>query len=287
MKKYITLPKGQIAYQAYGNGANDLIIFHGLMGSSWLNSEWIEAIERADLRCIVPERPGYGNSSPIEMKCVADWFSLFPPIVDALGITKAIAVGCSAGAVYAYASACAAPETIHEIWILDGVPAVYMDRIIRHYSDEDRKTYDYFLKSSLAEIQAYYAPGLNDHIAQLPPKTDPYLRNTFTDAAANQCFGPAQESRLQIRPWGFEPSEIEQQIKIWHAKQDSMVPYAVAQEMVDILQFATLQTAEPELFGADDTGLDIHIKSISHGFLKMLNQLAQHPEQGLHENGYK
>ena len=277
MKKYITLSKGQIAYQTYGNGANDLIIFHGLMGSSWLNPEWIEAIEGANVRCIVPERPGYGNSSPIEMECVADWFSLLRSIVAELGITKAIAVGCSAGAVYAYASACAAPETIHELWILDGVPTVYMDRVIRHYSDEGRKAYDYFLKSPLAEIQGYYAPGLNDHIANLPPNTGTYLRNTLTDAAVNQCFGPAQESRLQIRPWGFEPSAIEQPVKIWHAREDSMVPYSGAKEMVDVLQFATLQTADPALFGANDTGLDIHIKSISHGFLKMLNQLSQHP----------
>ena len=68
MKKYIILPKGQIAYQTYGNGTNDMVIFHGLMGSSWLSPEWIKAIEDANVRCIVPERPGYGGSSPIEME---------------------------------------------------------------------------------------------------------------------------------------------------------------------------------------------------------------------------
>ena len=224
--------------------------------------------------------PVTATHPPIEMGCVADWFSLFQAMVDELDISNAVAVGCSAGAVYAYASACATPEAIRELWVLSGVPAVYMDRVIRHYPDEGRKTYDHFLKSSLAEIREYYAPGLNDHIAQLPPDTDPYLRNTFTDAAANQCFGPAQESRLQIKPWGFDPSAIEQPVKIWHAREDGMVPYNGAKEMVDMLPSATLQTADPALFGADDTGLDIHMKSTSHGFLKMLDQWAQHPEAG-------
>jgi pimeloyl-ACP methyl ester carboxylesterase len=270
MKKYINLSIGKLAYQVYGAGRNDMIIFHGLMGSSWLPSDWIREIENSNLRCIVLERPGYGGSSPIKMECVADWFTIFQPIADTLAINHAIAVGISAGAVYAYASAFAASEAIDEIWILDGVPAVYMERVIRHYSKEAQETYHYFRNSTQPEIQDYYWPGLNDHIENLPSETVPTHRNSFMDAAANRCFGPAQESRLQIRPWGFEPSEIKQKVILWHAEADGMVPYNTAKEMKDILPFARLQTADPSLFKSDDTGLDIHMKSHPQGFLKML-----------------
>ncbi len=273
MKQFVPLRGGRIAYQTYGDGAQDMIVFHGLTGSSWLDAEWVEAIEDADVRCIVLERPGYGDSSPIEMDHVADWCVLFGPIVAALGITNAIAVGCSAGAVYAYASAFADPDAIGEVWILDGVPAVYLDRVIRHYSVEGREAYAKFLNGARTEIQDYYATGLDEFLATLPPDADPYLRNTLTDARANHCFGPAQESRLQITPWGFDPANIGQRVTLWHAEGDTMVPFAGAEEMAEILKDATLLTADPTLFGANDSDLDVHIGSISHGFLQLLGRI--------------
>ncbi|MCG8481611.1 MAG: alpha/beta hydrolase, partial [Spirochaetales bacterium] len=121
MKQYVALPKGRIAYQTYGDGSQDVIVFHGLMGSSWFSAQWIAAIEAADVRCIVLERPGRGDSSPIPMQRVADWSAIIASVVDTLQIDDAIAVGCSAGAVYAYASAFFAPQAISKVWILDGV----------------------------------------------------------------------------------------------------------------------------------------------------------------------
>jgi pimeloyl-ACP methyl ester carboxylesterase len=272
MKKSIDIFGKKIAYQLYGKGSNDMVIFHGLMGSSWLISEWIKAIEQKNLRCIVVEKPGYGDSTPIKMDCVADWFTFFQKIVDELNINNAVCVGISAGAVFAYASAFATPEAIDELWILNGVPPVYMDRVLRHYPKEMREGYNFFLKSTQEKVQDYYSTGLNDHIANLPEETDSYLRNSFIDAAANRSFGPAQQSRLQIRPWGFNPSEIKQRVKIWHAELDSMVPYDSAKEVQDILQFAELQTADSKLFKSSDTGLEIHMKSHSEGFLKILSE---------------
>ena len=79
-----------------------MVMFHGLFGSSWLSEEWVRALEKADLRCIALERPGYGDSSAVEMKRAAEWAELFTPVVEELAIHDAAAVGCSAGSVYAY-----------------------------------------------------------------------------------------------------------------------------------------------------------------------------------------
>jgi pimeloyl-ACP methyl ester carboxylesterase len=271
MKAYIVLPEGRIAYQQYGDGSQDIIMFHGLMGSSWLSNDRIEVIQEHDVRCIVLERPGYGDSSSIPMQRVADWSEIIVSVIDTLKIKDAIAVGCSAGAVYAYASAFFAPQAISKVWILDGVPAVYLDRIIRHYPAEAREAYAKFFNDPQTQTQDYYVASLDSFLATLPEDTGSYLHNSLTDARANRCFGPAQESRLQIIPWGFDPAEINQPITLWHAERDRLVPYSVAPEMADILKNATLMTADPNCFDENASDMDIHISSQTHGFLHLLN----------------
>ena len=100
-----------------------LILFHGLIGSSWLSEAWIEAIEQVDVCVIALERPGYGDSQ----QCVADWNAVFAELVENLIIKSAIAVDCSASAVYAYATAFAFPEVIPGVWVAGVVPAVFLD----------------------------------------------------------------------------------------------------------------------------------------------------------------
>jgi pimeloyl-ACP methyl ester carboxylesterase len=267
MKRIAAVPNGRIAYQEYGSGSRDMLIFHGLMGSSWLTPEWIRAIEEYDYRCVVLERPGYGDSSPIAMETVSDWFAIIAAVVDSLRIHKATVVGVSAGAVYAYASAYGAQESFTEAWILAGVPAVYLDRVMRHYPDDAREGYARFLHNTQETTQDYYAAGVDAFLASMPPDPDRHWQNSLNDARANRCFGPAQESRLQITPWGFDPSEIRQPIKLWHAEQDKMVPYGGAKEMAAICPTATLTNVDPGLFAPDASDMDVHIQSSTEAFL--------------------
>ena len=52
-KQFIAIKGGKIVYQIYGQWQQMLILFHGLIGSSWLSAEWVGAIEPAGVRCIV------------------------------------------------------------------------------------------------------------------------------------------------------------------------------------------------------------------------------------------
>ena len=90
-KQFVSLKEGSIAYQTYGKGQQTLILFHGLMGSSWLGEAWIEAIEQANVCVIVLERPGYGNLSFLSIECVADWNVVFAEVAETLNIQSAIA----------------------------------------------------------------------------------------------------------------------------------------------------------------------------------------------------
>lgn len=205
MKGYVKTPKGRIAYRIYGDGARDMVMFHGLFGSSRLSEEWVRAIE--------------------------------------------------------------------SLWILEGVPAVYLDRVLRHYRWWNRLAYRRFLKTPRTKVENHYLSMLDRILRKLPSDDDPSagdMRRTLGGVRANRCFGPAQESRLQITPWGFDPASITQRVTLHHAERDTLVPYDAAREMHAILKNATLITADPKLFGPKESPMDIHTNSISRGFLGLL-----------------
>lgn len=269
-KQFVPLKEGRIAYQTYGKGQQTLIFFHGLMGSSWLSEEWIEAIEQASVCVIALERPGYGDSSLLPIECVADWTAVFAQVVENLSIQSAIAVGCSAGAVYAYATAFAFPGVITGVWVLDGVPAVFLDNVMRHYSSESQTAYKWFLTTPLTEIQDYYAVRLDAFFKQQFESAESYIIKTLEDVRAGNCIGMARESQLQIIPWGFDVSTIQQPITLWHSENDGMVPYNAAREMIYLLKNSTLVTAEDCSFSPENNS---HSESISQGFIHLLQQL--------------
>lgn len=268
VKKFIALKDGQkLAYQRYGTGKQTLFLFHGLAGSSWLGDEWISAIESSDVSCIVFERPGYGDSSSLTFDSVNDWIPVFDQAAQALEIESADVVGCSAGAPYAYATAYGFPTIIKKVWILGGVPTVYMEKVLAHYSAEAQNIYKSFISRPIADVQNYYEKEIEDFFRSLPENAETYLKNTMRDLQKSRCFGMAQESRLQIIPWGFDVATIKQPVVLFHGQNDKMIPYDAAVEMTKILKISEIHMVDNELFAEND---DVHRKSISLSFLDIL-----------------
>ena len=160
------------------------------------------------------------------------------------------------------------PEIITHVWILDGVPAVFLETVIRHYSHEDQAIYRRFLARPIAEIQDDYAKWLEAFSEQ--QSDNPYMLKILKDAGVNQHIGMARESQLQIRPWGFDIAAIQQPVTLWHAENDAMVPYNAAHAMTYTLPNSTLITVK-DLDASSEQ--NTHSESISQRFLHLLKQL--------------
>lgn len=269
-KRSIDLSDGRLYYQSYGNGGHIVILLHGLVGGSWLNEEWICAIQMGNVRCIVPERPGYGDSSPLEFNSVGDWIRVARRLCEALGIRAADVIGCSAGGPYAYATALALPDVVGSVYVLDGVPAVYKSEVLRHYSRESQDAYRKFFESSQQAVQEYYMDQMQAARRRMEESGANYIKIMLDEVIAQRCFGMAQESRLQIRPWGLEFSDLRQPVSLYHAKEDEMVPYAAAQEMAALLpncEFHEIQAAGLH------AGQSVHMSAISKAFCKIISAL--------------
>lgn len=270
-RNYLQIGNGfQLSYRIYGSGSRDVILLHGLIGGSWLGEEWISAIEAADVRLIVPDRPGYGGSSQITMNRVADWIPMIIAAADQLALSNVHVIGCSAGAPYAYATAVALPEHVEKVWVLGGVPAVYERSILEHYAPENQAAYKDFARKPLSSIQAYYQPQMKAALDASKDTREAYIIHALEEALTQECFGMAQESKLQIIPWGLDFSLIQQQITLHHSKTDEMVPYSAAQEMPKFfsnVQFIDIDTSELPLESS------AHIMGISAAFQTIIRGL--------------
>lgn len=272
-KQYVQLAENQqIAYRTYGNGTKPLLLFHGLVGGSWLGGEWITAIEASDVCCIVPERPGYGTSSPIELKSVAEWMPIVRKLVEVWNLPSLDVIGCSAGAPYAYATAAALTGVVSRVWISSGVPAVYEDSVLRHYKEEDRQAYRSYAVLPQKEIQSQYEAQMEAFAKRVKDSDITYLENTLKEILAQHCFGMAQESRLQILPWEIDFFEIEQPVTIFHAAADEIVPYAAAREMTKFIKHCSFKDVATSKL---PPGESVHIRSNSESFFAVLRQYAK------------
>lgn len=267
-KQFITLDNlNKISYQVYGTGSHTLILFHGLAGGSWLNPEILPTIDDADIRLIALERAGYGHSSPLKFESLQDWGPILQIIVKELHINTADVAGISAGAPYAYAAAHFLPKIIKKIWILAGVPAVYENDILKHYTESDQELYKSFIKTATSELQERYLKDMKAALERLQGHGESYITQTFEEIIDQDCYGMALESKLQILPWKIDLSSIEQPVTMYHAKADEMIPFEAAKEMSRYLKNLTF-------YELAITGDNVHMKTSADAFSKVLQQYS-------------
>lgn len=275
-KNFIHLKNGdRLAYQVYGGGEHTLVLFHGQLVSSWLEGSWRRAIDEADVKCIVFDRPGYGDSSVMSITKVGDWIPLFTEAVRQLGLRSLDVVGISAGGPYAYATAAGFPELVGRVWLLGGVPAVFRPEIFSLYPPKFQKGYLRLEDQPLSETQDYFENKLAEMKKGLRGEPGGYYENSLNDVSANRCIGPAREGRLHAIPWGFDPFSVTQPATLYHAKGDAMVPYEAAAQMARMLPDAKLITFEESDFRP---GVNIHFSSINKGFFSLLKAYPKKPE---------
>jgi pimeloyl-ACP methyl ester carboxylesterase len=110
----LSTPDGRvIGYADYGPERGTAVLWcHGGPGSRLEPAAVAAAASDAGLRIIGIDRPGYGLSSPIPERTIADWVPDGLAVADALGIDQFVTVGCSTGGAYALALAALAPSRV-------------------------------------------------------------------------------------------------------------------------------------------------------------------------------
>lgn len=103
----------RVGFATYGSpGGIPVIWCHGGPGSRMDPVHRDAEAAEADLLIIGIDRPGYGMSTPLPGRTIADWIPDALAVVDELGVDKFLAVGESTGGAYALALAALRPDRV-------------------------------------------------------------------------------------------------------------------------------------------------------------------------------
>ncbi|WP_232700725.1 alpha/beta fold hydrolase [Halobacterium wangiae] len=253
----VTLPDGRtLAYAEYGDAeGSPVLFFHGTPGSRVSASVAREAMTRAGVRLVAPERPGFGRSEFTSDRTFADWADDVAALTDALGIDEYGVVGVAGGGPYALACAAHTPERVTRCAVVSGFapPGVASGELGRL----DRTLF------SLAK----WSPHLGRPLAWLlcrrirdadrftdvvgDPRdgdlSDPRFGETgrilLSDRREAVRQGPlplAADYGVLARPWDFELLDVDAPTRVFHGDADETVPLAAGEHVASHVPGAEL-----------------------------------------------
>jgi len=224
-----------------------LVFHHGTPGGVAVYQPMAKAAGARALRLVLYARPGYGASTPLSGRLVADAASDVAAILDELGAHRFVTAGWSGGGPHALACARLLSRRCMAAASLAG-PAPYPARGLNWMAgmgDDNVGEFTAAMKgqSELATVLdsiasvlrdidgAQLAKGLGDLVSQadrdaLHGDLADYVASLFRAGLAGGTAGWRDDDLAFVRDWGFSPIAPGDAapVAIWQGDQDFMVP---------------------------------------------------------------
>lgn len=234
MTKRIQYKDGQyISYMEYGNPDGfPMLVQHGMIASIKNDTLFTNHFkETARIICVA--RPGYGNSSPIEMQSFKDWGEIVQYIIKELMLTECDIFSASAGATYGYAIAHVCPEIVRNIYVFSGMPAYYDPEVQSNWPYPIEKNMPQEVAEKIT-YEIFFANAPKEMLENIDIK----------DSMNNNCYGPAQDLKIRFEDWGVDLSGIKAKVYMQHSKQDEVIPYKTAERTAFLLPDCSFRLLE-------------------------------------------
>ena len=246
----VTLRDGrQLAYTEWGDpDGKPVLYFHGMPGSRlWCPDE--VATAAAHVRLIVPDRPGFGRSDPLERRTYADWPKDVEALADELGIDSFAVVGVSAGGPYAAACAALIPVRLNAAALVSSRALTkynWAERpdAVKEWSPDERTQFELARDDPVAAANV----AIQQFEEAIQPLEDyPNAIRQALEAAEGDRWFFEDASRTAIfdahlretwrqgldaikwemidafQPWGFRLADLPIPVTVWHGAQDPWV----------------------------------------------------------------
>ena len=227
-----------------------IVAHSGTPGSSMLYPPHVRAAEEAGVRLISYDRPGYGASTRMEGRNVADCAVDVAAICDALEIGRFCVWGVSGGGPHALATAALLPDRVAAAAVIASV-APYGAEGLDFTAGMGEMNVESF-EAVLAGEGAHRAQFQRDLEGMLSSTPETLVEVLLT------LLGPADKAVLDeelaaymiessragivpssdgwwdddlviTKPWGFDLSAIQIPVLYWHGEQDKFVPFSHGQ----------------------------------------------------------
>jgi len=234
MKQKIMYKNGNyLSYAEYGDQSGyPILIQHGLIASIE-DVDLFDRLLRMHTRLICIARPGYGESSPYEMKSFAEWAEIVSPLISELSLAKFDILGMSSGAPYSYSIGYRFPDKVQRIFIFSGIPALYDEQVLSDWP------YPILRNGTMADHQKLAHELFFQNLT-----SDDLKKNDVRDSMMYNCFGVAQDLKLRFMDWGFRLSDVKAKVFMRHSKSDEGVPFTTAVRTAELLPNCELELLE-------------------------------------------
>lgn len=255
----ITLRDGRtLSWCEYGPAdGTPVLLFHGTPGSR-LEHDPFERPTR--VRTIVPDRPGFGGSSPLPGRRLVDWPTDVAQLADVLGLDRFHVGGISGGGPYALVCAAMMPERVLGVGSICGVGPLSMPEL-RDGMNEQNRMSDEMARNApemlfefcegvaagvAADVEAAFAGGGDamvpvDRATFELPEVRAMLMASYREAFRQNGRCLAEDLIIHSSPWGFDPSEIAAPVLLVHGALDQNVPLSNAEYLARVIPGAHLE----------------------------------------------
>ncbi|MCW8956460.1 MAG: alpha/beta hydrolase [Gammaproteobacteria bacterium] len=244
--------KFQLTWNEYGTpDGKPVFYFHGAPGSR-LEAFSADSIARElDIRLIAPDRPGFGDSDPQNNFRLLDWPDAIAQLANHLNLKQFSILAFSGGGPYALACAHAMPERIDQLTLVSSIAPFNTEAMQNYVNAAYKPLYELAAADYSAALQqisqiASTPEDLLDVIKAPAPSFDlalfdqqdfhAHYLNNLSLTIHNGIDGIANDLRNFALPWGFDPTNIQLKINIWHGQNDHHVGFPIGEYLSNSLK---------------------------------------------------
>ncbi len=245
----IELPDGRdLDLEVTGPEGGEVLLFHhGTPGAVTQTRSMQRAAHARGLRLVTFSRPGYGSSSRLAGRRVADVAADVAAVLDHLRVQRCLVAGWSGGGPHALATGAILPERVAGVLAIAGVvpdrqPDIELtagmgEQNVEEFSlarQGEAALCPYLVREG-AELEHTDPAGLVTGLATLLPEVDRAVLTdevgedmvaSFHEALRTGVDGWLDDDLAFTQPWGFELSSLRVPVFVWQGSEDLMVPFA-------------------------------------------------------------
>jgi pimeloyl-ACP methyl ester carboxylesterase len=231
-------------------GGLPLVFHHGTPGSVRRFGVIERAAHERGLRLVTFSRPGYGDSTRLPGRSVADVAADVAVVLDQLDAPRCLVAGWSGGGPHALATAALLPDRVAGALVIAGVAPWDADGLdfLAGMGEQNIDEFGLAVRGeaavrpgleaeAVALRQATVADLVKGMETLLPDVdravlTDEYgadLAANFAEALRLSVDGWLDDDLAFVRPWGFSLADIAVPTFVWQGSEDLMVPFTHGQ----------------------------------------------------------
>jgi pimeloyl-ACP methyl ester carboxylesterase len=269
MRQRIQLVDGRtLTFDEYGTADGFPVVYmHGTPGAriEWLMFGTDDMACAANVRLIVPDRPGIGLSQFQPERKISGWPDDVRQLADHLGLERFAVLGISGGCPYVLACAVRMPERIASVGVVSGIGPHNIPGLTDGMNPNALRTLHMSVERPAVFRLIWWIQGL---LARLSPRLfAAQAASVFTPVdqqflhqhdfaerfvavireALLQGTKPLrQDVALMVSPWDFDPHEVRVPVVMWQGGVDTDATPAMARYLTEQIPHARLTFLEEE-----------------------------------------